>query len=222
MSGNRGIVRDHHHGRIALARRGNQQRDDVLSGHRVEASRWFVGQHDRGFGNQCPRDRDALLLAARELVGQLQGVLFESHSLERPGHAAAPCRRLEGVEKQRHLDVFGGRRLGKQRHALNDETAVAPANRARSRPRSVAKSTPVTRTCPSSGMSRPPSRYRRVLFPEPLGPVTATTSPRAAVSDTWSTPRNSCPPPRYVRDTESASMAGTSGGIADLAVAHDE
>src|ERR1700682_1412162 len=99
---------------------------------------------------------------------------------------------------------------------------VRRRNRARARPRSIAQSTPVTRTCPSSGVSSPPRRKRRVLFPEPLGPVTATTSPRAAARDTESTPRTSCPPPRYVRVTLSASIAGASGTIEDLAVAHDE
>src|ERR1700720_1347966 len=99
---------------------------------------------------------------------------------------------------------------------------VRRRNRARARPRSVAQSTPATRTCPSSGVSSPPRRKRRVLLPEPLGPVTATTSPRAAARDTESTPRTSCPPPRYVRVNVSASIAGASGTIEDLAVAHDE
>ena len=59
-----GIVGDHDHRRITLARGGNQQRDDVLGGHRVQASGGLVGQNDRGFGHQGSRDRHPLLLAA--------------------------------------------------------------------------------------------------------------------------------------------------------------
>ena len=63
MSRDGGIVRDHDHRRVTLARGGNEQPNDVLGGHRVQASGGLVGQNDRGFGDQRPRDRDPLLLA---------------------------------------------------------------------------------------------------------------------------------------------------------------
>src|SRR5208283_6217817 len=37
---------------------------------------------------------------------------------------------------------------------------------------------PATWISPESGRSSPPSRFRRVVFPEPDGPITATKSPR--------------------------------------------
>src|SRR5258705_6961101 len=65
-------------------------------------------------------------------------------------------------------------------------------------------------------------RSMRMVGPDPMGWRAATTWPLAAASDTESTPRTSCPPPRYVRVKVSASIAGASGSIEDLAVAHDE
>src|SRR4051795_9296044 len=40
------------------------------------------------------------------------------------------------------------------------------------------------RTVPLSGSSSPASRNSSVLLPDPLGPITATTSPRSTASDT--------------------------------------
>ena len=43
------------------------------------------------------------------------------------------------------------------------------------------RSIPSTVTVPESGASSPPSTFSRVLFPEPLAPITATNSPRFTV-----------------------------------------
>ncbi len=54
---------------------------------------------------------------------------------------------------------------------------------------SVATSSPVTRTVPLVGRSSVPARCSRVLFPEPDGPSTATSSPAAMAR---LTPRSAC------------------------------
>jgi hypothetical protein len=50
----------------------------------------------------------------------------------------------------------------------------------------VARSVPPTATHPLVGRSRPPAIDSSVDFPDPLGPITATSSPASTASDTLS------------------------------------
>ena len=61
------IVRDEHDGGLAAAVDVDQEIDDLVAGAGVEVPGRLVGQQDRGLVRERPRDRDALLLAAREL-----------------------------------------------------------------------------------------------------------------------------------------------------------
>ena len=54
---------------------------------------------------------------------------------------------------------------------------------------------PSTSMCPAVGGSRPPINLRRVLFPQPLGPKRATTSPVRTVRPTLSRAMTSCSVP---------------------------
>src|SRR5581483_10501868 len=68
--GDRGRARvvRHHHGRLAvLVHRLAQQPEDLAARRGVEVPRRLVREDDRGPRDQGPRDRDTLLLAAREL-----------------------------------------------------------------------------------------------------------------------------------------------------------
>src|SRR6202011_379585 len=87
---------------------------------------------------------------------------------------------------------------------------------------SVCQSGPSTTTRPPSGRSRPPSRNSSVLLPEPLGPTTATTSPRATVSETPSSARTARSPEPWTRVSSTASTAETSADIENLPVAHGQ
>ena len=63
----RGVVGDHH-GRLAeVVDRFAEQREDLVARSRVEVAGRLVGEEHRRPGDERPRDRDALLLAAREL-----------------------------------------------------------------------------------------------------------------------------------------------------------
>jgi hypothetical protein len=73
-----------------------------------------------------PGDRNALLLAARELVGQLGGMRGQTHSLERLRDSASPLAWLDAIEQQGDLDILRGRGLREQCEALRDEAAAAP------------------------------------------------------------------------------------------------
>ena len=68
--GDRGRARivGHHHDRLAVVvARAPEQREDLGARARVEVARRLVGEDDRRPRDERARDRDALLLAAREL-----------------------------------------------------------------------------------------------------------------------------------------------------------
>ena len=54
-----------------------------LGGDLVERAGRLVGEQQGPFADQCTRDRDALLLTARQLVGVAGGVLGGEHLRER-------------------------------------------------------------------------------------------------------------------------------------------
>jgi hypothetical protein len=62
-------------------------------------------------------------------------------------------------------------------------------NRARSSTDIEASGLPPTTTSPEVGSSRLPAMVRRVDFPDPLGPMTATSDPASTESDTPSRAR---------------------------------
>src|SRR5215510_11999607 len=49
-----------------------------------------------------------------------------------------------------------------------------------------ARSTPLSRICPESGLSAPVIRLKNVLLPAPLGPITAVSDPSGKSSETLS------------------------------------
>src|SRR6478735_8363591 len=61
------LVRDQDDG-VALGVQVAEHRHDLLPGGGVEVAGGFVGQDDRGLAHQRARDRDALALAAGQLV----------------------------------------------------------------------------------------------------------------------------------------------------------
>jgi hypothetical protein len=58
---------DHQHGPPVLVDDLAQEREYLVAGARVERSGRLIGEYDLGARDQRPRDRDPLLLAAREL-----------------------------------------------------------------------------------------------------------------------------------------------------------
>ena len=54
-----------------------QQLDDVVAGGAVEIARRLVREHDHRLVGQRPRDRDALLLAARQLRRVVMAAILE-------------------------------------------------------------------------------------------------------------------------------------------------
>ena len=134
-------------------------------GHRVEAAGRFVGQDHGRPVDQRAGDRDALLLAARELVGQLRGV----RPRVRPGPAprratrrsvpASPPSRSSGTSTFSVAVACGSSAM-----PLGDESARASAE---ARPLAPRASTPVRRprsgTCPVRGVEPAEQEQQRAL-----------------------------------------------------------
>src|SRR4029453_8682104 len=72
------------------------------------------------------------------------------------------------------------------------------------------RSWPATSTRPPSMSSSPDRQFNRVVLPEPLGPMTATSSPRRTFRSSPARASTSMPPVRYTLRTRSATSRGVS------------
>ncbi len=84
----------------------SEHRPDHRARCGVEIACGFICKDDRGFVEQRPRDRDALLLAARERFGAMGGSIFKPEQVE---EFVGPCDEFFGLiarEQPRKLDIF--------------------------------------------------------------------------------------------------------------------
>jgi hypothetical protein len=94
----------------------------------IEVGRWLVGQNDFRAHGERARDRDALPLAAAQLVGAMPFELRKSDELQVVPHTTAALLAAHVHElKQRVLDVLGRGQHGKQVERLEDEPDPASA-----------------------------------------------------------------------------------------------
>ena len=89
-----GIVRDEHERAAALAVDGHEQIDHLPAGGAVEIAGRLVGEQDRRIVRERARDRDALLLAARELRRIVMAAIGRAR---RPRAAPARAPRASGA-----------------------------------------------------------------------------------------------------------------------------
>src|SRR4029077_12776213 len=75
------VVRRHQHGRPSRVDL-QQQLDDFPGGRRVEVPGRLIGEKDSRIVDQRPRDRDPLLLAAGQLIGELVFLSFQADDAE--------------------------------------------------------------------------------------------------------------------------------------------
>ena len=87
----------------------------------VEVPGRLVGQHDRRVRDDRPRDRGALLLAARELRRRMQRAVGEPDRRDRLERARPALGAAHARVDQRQLDVPQHRRAGDQVEALEDQ-----------------------------------------------------------------------------------------------------
>ena len=112
------------------------QREDLLAGARVEVAGRLVGEQDRRIDRQRAGDRDALPLAARQLVGQMLQPVSELHERQQLARALVDLLARPAAQVQRQADVLEARQRRQQVEELEDEAdLVAPDARQRHRRR---------------------------------------------------------------------------------------
>jgi hypothetical protein len=113
-------VGDHDDG-VALPREVLEQRQDLGAARAVEGSGGLVGEDDLAAVHERPRNGDALLLAARELIRPVLEPLRQPQHREQRARPLAPLARRRARVDGGHLDVLGGARGGDEVVALEDE-----------------------------------------------------------------------------------------------------
>ena len=161
---------------------------DVLRRLRVERAGRLVGQDQTRVVDERTRDRDPLLLAARELarvvVGARRAIPTTSSAASRGG---APPRFGDAGVHHRQLDVLERRRARQQVVGLEDEAEAAAADVRQLVGREMRDVAPFEEVRPpTSARSSSPAMCMNVDLPEPEGPITATNSPLPIVRSTWS------------------------------------
>ncbi len=137
----------------------------------VEIGQRLVQQDDGRVVDERAGERDALLLAAGELVRKALGEVPERQLLERRLHARRDVARRDLAKFQAVRDVVGHRLVRPQRVRLEHETEVAALRRARRGPRRR-RTRPCRRcgSCRCCGCSRPATARSSVVLPLPEGP----------------------------------------------------
>src|SRR6185503_6480715 len=127
--GDVGLVRHEDDGDAALDVEALEDAHHLDARLRVEIAGRLVGEQQRRVVHQRPRDGDALLLAAGELVRMVAEPVAETHGLQRLGGALPPIGSggLARVE-QRQLDVLDRGRARQQVEALEHEADLRVAH----------------------------------------------------------------------------------------------
>ena len=121
------MVGDEDGGQAMLALEALEQAEDGLGRGLVEIAGGLVGEQDGGFGDEGARERDALLLAARELARAMPGAIGEADGGEPGQRRTARCCGGRPAGEQRHGDVFGGGELREQVVELPEVADLAVA-----------------------------------------------------------------------------------------------
>src|SRR5436853_7636553 len=106
----------------------------------------------------------------------MDGPLRHPDELEQFLRALGPGRRPLPCQAHRQLDVLLGGQRGDEVEELEDETDLLQAIPNELGIAEVDQVRPFTSIRPAVGRSIPPSRFKRVVFPQPDGPRTATGS----------------------------------------------
>ena len=115
------------HRRAVHGRHVREQVDDLAARRRVEVAGRLVGEHDARVDGECARDRDALLLAARQVCGKMDRALCEADFVEQGERAIAEIRIADAGRGELRLDVLDGGQRRDQIELLEDEAERAQA-----------------------------------------------------------------------------------------------
>src|SRR5262249_20302914 len=117
-----------HDEREPLAAELGEEVQDLRAGGAVEVPRRLVGQQDARTHDHGARDRDALALAARELLRPMIGAARDPDGGELRAHPGTTLRARDAREHHRQLDVLRGGEPGHQVEGLEDEPDQVPAH----------------------------------------------------------------------------------------------
>ena len=76
-------MRDKHQRGTSLLRTFEQNIDDFFASGTVKISGWLIGQKNAGFGGNGAGNRNALLFAARHLIGKMRQAVPQSNRPKR-------------------------------------------------------------------------------------------------------------------------------------------
>ena len=119
------VVRDHDRRHAELALQAADLLAQVHAHDRVQRRQRLVQQQQPGRGGQRARQRDALLLPARQLRRVLGLAAGQADQLQQLGHALAHLGARHAPIDQPVGDVVGHRQVGEQRIGLEDDAVVA-------------------------------------------------------------------------------------------------
>ncbi len=169
----RDVVRDEDQRRAALAVEPEHQVRDFDAGGGVEVAGRLVGQQQLRLAGERARDRDALLLAARQLLRVVGRAPREPDAVE-------PARRPRRRRRARPASSSGSITFSSAVSAGSswNDWKTKPSSRWRSAARASSSSAdsamPSSQTSPSLGRSSPARSPSSVVLPEPDAPTMAT------------------------------------------------
>ncbi len=123
------VVRDEDGGDAELLLDPSDRAPELLADFGVERAEGLVEQQHLGPVGERARDRDALLLAARELGRQAFVHALEGDELQQFPSAGQPIAVLHAPDAERELDVVGDAHVAEQGVVLEHEADAAVARR---------------------------------------------------------------------------------------------
>ena len=120
------VVRDDENRRSERDVQIAHQPQNVGPGLRVEIARRLVGEQNGRIHRQGARNRDALSLASRKLVGQMVHSRRQLHQIEQLARAIVDFLPRPAAQVQRQRHVFDARQARQQVEELKDEPQLVP------------------------------------------------------------------------------------------------
>ena len=166
------VMGDEYEGRSDLALDTRQFLLHIRPQASIQRRHGLIQQQHGRLQHQAARQRDALALAARQLVRTAGAQALEAHQLEHPLEkpltlgARRPAR-LEAID-----DVVGDAQMREQRIALEHHVDRAP------KAGTFAISAPAIDNVPASGSCSPAINCSKVVLPDPDRPRSDTMEPR--------------------------------------------
>jgi len=178
----RGIVGGHDQGSASAGMEVDQQIENSRTRHGVQVAGRLVGEEQRRVDDQRPRNRDPLLLTTGQLRRQRITAVAQAYLFKQLERSTLQC--FPGLlGKQRRCHIVSCRQRGQQVKSLEHESHLAAIPDQFPRRQFVELRIPTLKV-PEVRMSIPPMTCSSVDFPDPDGPVIATSDPAATSMST--------------------------------------